>query len=591
MLLKYIALQKRSDYIIPYFFMVAYPFILLILLNCLTLAACSSGGGGSGIVISPVIWSDETKDGPIVGTVVDQLGNPVPQVAIYFSSAPVSRISYTDNNGKFSIASYPLGGQLVRFEKSGYAGAAVQALLTSSKQDLGTIRMAFGDANADGAVDSFDVSLYQAVLGTAVTNFNRFMDFDGNGVIDAQDLDIVNHGVGTRGLQCSEWLISKPDYVAYIPVPYNSFTTNQHYLVTQLNNGRLLGVWTAALTESCENQSVVCNWSDDGGKTWSGVNMIAGPPVNIASWGFPVYVPEKNRVYVFYNRDVGSRIYQHGYLAMKYSDDGGETWSNEYLYVIPPGEYSPQDPGNPPYWWAYQKPIRIGDKFVVGFTEILPHEPDIYYSTEIRFLSFDNIATISDPNGLKITAFPVNGAGLKGGGATESLSTLQEPSLVQLSDGRLFCVMRSGRGFPYYSISADNGKTWTTPAGLRYGDGQPLIDQPLASCPIYKLSDSSYVLVFHNNDGTANGGTDPGDGTKNRSPAFIAYAQESLTNVQPLTFNTPVRFLENYVRPYGPQFRTEIGTYPSMTVINGTPILWYPDRKYFLLGKRLPKPS
>jgi hypothetical protein len=151
--------------------------------------------------------------------------------------------------------------------------------------------------------------------------------------------------------------------------------------------------------------------------------------------------------------------------------------------------------------------------------------------------------------------------------------------------------MRSGSGFPYYSISADNGKTWSTPSGLRYGDGQDLLDQPLASCPIYKLSDSKYVLVFHNNTGTVNGGLHVGDGSKNRTPAFIVYAKENLSKKQPLTFSNPIRFLENYVRPYGPQNRTEIGTYPSMTVIDGLPTLWYPDRKHFLLGKRLPKPE
>ena len=51
----------------------------------------------------------------------------------------------------------------------------------------------------------------------------------------------------------------------------------------------------------------------------------------------------------------------------------------------------------------------------------------------------------------------------------------------------------------------------------------------------------------------------------------------------------------------GPKGTSEIATYTSLTEWRGERILWYPDRKYFLLGKRItddwlssmivPKPS
>ena len=47
-----------------------------------------------------------------------------------------------------------------------------------------------------------------------------------------------------------------------------------------------------------------------------------------------------------------------------------------------------------------------------------------------------------------------------------------EPAFVQLTDGRLLCVMRTGHHFPLYSCwSSDQGKTWTTPlyTGLERG--------------------------------------------------------------------------------------------------------------------------
>jgi len=37
--------------------------------------------------------------------------------------------------------------------------------------------------------------------------------------------------------------------------------------------------------------------------------------------------------------------------------------------------------------------------------------------------------------------------------------------------------------------------------------------------------------------------------------------------------------------PIGPKGTAEIATYPSLTDYKGRRVLWYPDRKYYLLGK------
>ena len=39
--------------------------------------------------------------------------------------------------------------------------------------------------------------------------------------------------------------------------------------------------------------------------------------------------------------------------------------------------------------------------------------------------------------------------------------------------------------------------------------------------------------------------------------------------------------------PAGVQNRVEMGTYDSLTEHDGKRILWYPDRKHFLLGKEI----
>ncbi len=52
--------------------------------------------------------------------------------------------------------------------------------------------------------------------------------------------------------------------------------------------------------------------------------------------------------------------------------------------------------------------------------------------------------------------------------------------------------------------------------------------------------------------------------------------------------------MRNYLRrrvylafsiPIGPKDTAEIGTYTSVTEFKGTRVLWYPDRKFLLLGK------
>jgi len=45
--------------------------------------------------------------------------------------------------------------------------------------------------------------------------------------------------------------------------------------------------------------------------------------------------------------------------------------------------------------------------------------------------------------------------------------------------------------------------------------------------------------------------------------------------------------MDNDGEGIGPRKRTDIGVYPSMTNRRGNDVLWHPDRKFFLLGKRI----
>ena len=72
-----------------------------------------------------------------------------------------------------------------------------------------------------------------------------------------------------------------------------------------------------------------------------------------------------------------------------------------------------------------------------------------------------------------------------------------------------------------------------------------------------------------------------------RNPLYIAVGHFKPDAHQPIWFDEPIKLLDTNDVPIGPKGTAEIGTYTSLTEYGGKRILWYPDRKYFLLGKYL----
>jgi len=210
--------------------------------------------------------------------------------------------------------------------------------------------------------------------------------------------------------------------------------------------------------------------------------------------------------------------------------------------------------------------------------------------SESFFFHFENILTEPDPFRLVIRTFPETPHGLTiPAPAQPPGSWCEEPSIVELSDGRLFCVMRTGLGVIFWSISADQGRTWTSAAPLLDKPGGRFMLNPVSPCPLYKLQDGRYLLLYYNNDGSTNGGKIPAGYSyvrQNRYPAFITVGRERLEDpVQPIHFGPPKIFATSNGVRLGTGGRTEVATYPSLVEDEGERILFYPDRKCFLLGR------
>jgi len=155
--------------------------------------------------------------------------------------------------------------------------------------------------------------------------------------------------------------------------------------------------------------------------------------------------------------------------------------------------------------------------------------------------------------------------------------------------------MRANTGYIWYSLSDDDGETWSIPRPLLDKDfGVPLL-QPVGCCPIYQLADGRYVLLYHNNRGKIEPEvTDKGIKKEMtwgpRYPAFLALAEFRPRAQQPLWFSEPKQFLDaGEFDVTGEQGvgKPNVGVYTSFTTRNGENVLWHPDRKVFLLGKKV----
>ena len=400
---------------------------------------------------------------------------------------------------------------------------------------------------------------------------------------------------------------TKPDYVVYRPgsLDGSTFDTgNEHFLVFDGPDGSLMVVWTQSSYEGAGDHRIVFSRSDDEGKTWLPPKRLVGPTRpgdgRMSSWGFPI-TSKSGRIYVIYNQYQGidDVVHQHtGTMDCIYSDDFGKTWSSPQTIPMKRSRYDHTDPSVPSNWIVWQKPIKdLEGRWFTGFSRWVskavrtpPHNKSwTAWETVVEIMRFENVDANPEPKDIKITYSAWGDEALRAPHYSNPLlSIAQEPSLVRLPDKRLFCVMRTMSGYIWYSLSDDDGRNWCSPRPLLRRDyGLPIIE-PLCCCPIYEYSEGRYILLHHNNDGRVDG-HQPEETKFNRRPAFIALGEFRPKAEQPIWFSESKQLMDNDGVMIGPLNRLDLGVYPSVTNRKGNYVLWHPDRKFFLLGKRITK--
>ena len=390
-----------------------------------------------------------------------------------------------------------------------------------------------------------------------------------------------------------EWKRSGPDFAVYLPKKFiGRDTDNVHFLVTVTPGGDLLGFWTQATYEASDNSSVVCARSADNGKTWSKPIEIDGPNearFHMAFYAVPV-VSRSGRIYVFYSKHLNVVDRNHnltGIMRCRYSDDDGHTWAPPVEIPFNRRPWDHPDRKIPVNWVAYAKPIRDAKgRWLLPFSH-WPSGAKPKYPQDRCFLEmmrFENLDEGPDPRDIKITWLPDKSV------APVPEGTM-EPCVVLLPDRRLFMVFRTAAGSVWYTVSDDDGASWRSPEPLRYRDGGERILHPTSPCPLFALRDGRFLLQFHNNDGSASIGPAPLWSRAYyfcRRSMFLAVGEFRPHAHQPVWFSRPKLIADSDGVPAGVQNRVEMGTYSSLTEHRGRRVLWYPDRKHFLLGKRIP---
>ena len=418
-----------------------------------------------------------------------------------------------------------------------------------------------------------------------------------------------SHGFNDVGMS-ADILVNKPDLVVFVPrhregVAFDPSETgdsyNDHFqVVSDSAHGLLHAFWTQATKEGDIDQHIAYSRSADGGESWTHPVVLAGSanrknPLLRASWQQPM-LSKGGRLYCLWNQQTTSQGPHCGMMFGAYSDDAGETWSTPKLVPFPMRtDADPANPLVPPSWCNWQRPLRLGDggRYFVGCSRHGKAPYDAKTCCKIEFWQFENIDENPEVEDIRVSFFATNRDAL----SAESAETVpgitaftpvvkptgkpedpavEEASVVKLPDGRLFALMRSSLGCPVWSQSYNAGHTWSRPRPLLDRDGGAPFLHPRSPCPIYDWSgpeaaSGMYFALVHNAfDFTAK------TAYQRRGPLYLIAGKFVQDAEQPLWFGKPRLFAP---RPDGNSF------YTSYCVVRGKGILWFNDRKYYLLGR------
>ena len=403
----------------------------------------------------------------------------------------------------------------------------------------------------------------------------------------------------------NEWRRTGPDRVIYLPKTSggpDEYADHVHVFDTP--GGDMMCMWTQGQFESAPNCHTVYARSADGGVTWTPPQPIAevDHPTLCRGLGFPL-ISRSGRMYCLYGNNKGGSEQNSwaGPLRVHVSDDDGHTWPDSGVeYRWRSTRFDHPDPTVDPMCIVWQQPIRDAkDRMIAGLSRwssymVYPRPAGgnrNHLDTGCELMRFDNIDEGPDAKDLQITWLPDEEGTIRVSpgiepDASRGYSLAEEPGIVLLPDGRLWMNMRTVTGSIWYTVSDDHGHHWRPPEPLRYRDGGEKMLHPKTPDPIYRLADGRYLLFYANRDGH-DGDTGPWD-MEARRPVCIAVGAFRPDAHQPIWFSRARLLMDAQRVRVGVQNLAMMAMYSSLTERDGQRIVWYADRKHFVLGKHIP---
>jgi predicted neuraminidase len=238
--------------------------------------------------------------------------------------------------------------------------------------------------------------------------------------------------------------------------------------VERTPGGRIYVAWyTGGSREPAPENAVVLSYSDDRGATFTEPDVIAGPRDGARAFDPTLWLDPGGRLWYIFNRgnrDAG----RHGVYARVCAkpDAKRPVWGEEFRVGF----------DEAPVSFRMNKPVVLSTgEWVLPVT----HAPEVSFEWFAREKQVQGVAVSRD-----------KGRTWKLHGAVRAPSWALENMTVELRDGRLWMLIRTGSGHLWESFSSDRGRTWTEGA-------QTAIANPGSRFYIRRLASGSLLLINH----------------------------------------------------------------------------------------------
>lgn len=232
--------------------------------------------------------------------------------------------------------------------------------------------------------------------------------------------------------------------------------------------GRTFVAWyTGGAREPAVENTVVLAYSDDGGATYTEPEVIAGPRGTARAFDPTLWLDPSGRLWYIFNRGdrEAGRHGVHARICAK-PDAQKPVWGEEFRIGFDEAAVA----------FRMNKPVVLSTgEWLLPVT----HAPEVTREWFARSQQVQGVAISRD-----------KGRTWKLHGAVRAPEWALENMIVELRDGRLWMLTRTGSGFLWESYSKDRGRTWSEGA-------QTKIASPGSRFYIRRLASGALLLVNH----------------------------------------------------------------------------------------------